>query len=308
MSLPSAPATPEEQLRPQPLSEMLSPAVLRGWRAGVMGRVETGQRSLRWRLADIDRALGDLAAAANGYAACGNCGGPREEWMAALLRGEAGAPPAWNGRPRPAPFLCLHDLLPPEELASARTLIASRREKLRQASIGGRDHSLVDFDVRAAHAAGAGSDLRTLLLPRIFTAIASQNVLERLGIGSISQKQPGVQLVGYSAGGKYAPHRDAGGDGGPHDWRRLTLVWYIHEEPRAFTGGDLLLYDDAAPDGADVAGWFTRIAPVRNMALLFPSNRLHEVTPVVSTPHDILAGRLAVNVWFAAAEHEGAQA
>jgi Rps23 Pro-64 3,4-dihydroxylase Tpa1-like proline 4-hydroxylase len=52
---------------------------------------------------------------------------------------------------------------------------------------------------------------------------------------------------------------------------RLTLVWYIHDEPKAFTGGDLLLHDDVGPDGANTAGWFTRIVPVRNMALMFPS-------------------------------------
>jgi hypothetical protein len=75
--------------------------------------------------------------------------------------------------------------------------------------------------------------------------------------------------------------------------------------PKAFTGGDLLLYDDAAPDGANTAGWFTRFLPVRNMALLFPSNRLHEVTAVLSTPDHVLAGRLAVNVWFAADEDKG---
>jgi predicted 2-oxoglutarate/Fe(II)-dependent dioxygenase YbiX len=220
--------------------------------------------------------------------------------MAALMRGKAGAPPAWKGPPRPAPFFCLYDLLPCKDLSSARAAIASKREKLREAKVG--DHGLVDFDVRAAHSAGAGADLRALLLPRIFAAIAAENVLERLGLGAISQKQVEVGLAAYAGGGKYVPHRD-GGIGDSHHWRRLTLVWYIHDEPKAFTGGDLLLHDDADPDGARTAFWFTRIMPVRNMALLFPSNRVHEVTSVLLAPDDILAGRVAVNVWFASAEH-----
>jgi Rps23 Pro-64 3,4-dihydroxylase Tpa1-like proline 4-hydroxylase len=197
--------------------------------------------------------------------------------------------------------LCLQDLLPWEELSSARAAIASTREKLREATVG--DHGLVDFDVRAAHAASAGSDLRALLLPRIFDAIVAENVLERLGLGAISEKHVEVRLVAYAGGGKYVPHRDAAIGDGPYHWRQLTLVWYIHDEPKAFTGGDLLLHDDAAPDGTRTAFWFTRIMPVRNMALLFPSNRVHEVTSVLSAPDDILAGRVAVNVWFAAAEH-----
>jgi FG-GAP repeat len=45
------------------------------------------------------------------------------------------------------------------------------------------------------------------------------------GLGRISQKQVGVQLVCYPAGGKYRPHRDAAPNDGPHHWRRLTLVW-----------------------------------------------------------------------------------
>jgi Rps23 Pro-64 3,4-dihydroxylase Tpa1-like proline 4-hydroxylase len=198
--------------------------------------------------------------------------------------------------------LCLYDLLSLEELRSARAIIASRREKLRQATIG--DHALVDFDARAAHAAGAGPNLRALLLPRVFAAFAAKNVLDRLELGPISQKNVQVQLVGYAAGGKYVPHRDTDFSDSPLSRRRLTLVWYIHDEPKAFTGGDLLLYDDAAVDGANVANWFTRIVPVRNMAVLFPSNRLHEVTPVLSTPDDILAGRLAVNVWFVAEDED----
>jgi hypothetical protein len=45
------------------------------------------------------------------------------------------------------------------------------------------------------------------------------------------------------------------------------------------------------------------------MAVMFPSNRLHEVTSVFSTPTDILAGRLAVNIWFSAnGEHHSGQA
>jgi transposase len=72
--------------------------------------------------------------------------------LAALMRGDAGAPPAWNGVPRPPPFLCLHDLFPTKEFADARALIASRGVKLQNAAIG--DHALVDFDVRAARSAG----------------------------------------------------------------------------------------------------------------------------------------------------------
>jgi hypothetical protein len=109
------------------------------------------------------------------------------------------------------PFLCLYDLLPTKELVDARAVIASRRVKLQNAAIG--DHALVDFDVRAAHSAGAGSALRALLLPRIFAAMSSENVLERLGLGPISRERVDVQLVCYPAGGKYRPHRDeCGGD------------------------------------------------------------------------------------------------
>jgi Rps23 Pro-64 3,4-dihydroxylase Tpa1-like proline 4-hydroxylase len=286
------------------LSQVLSPTVLNGFRAGLVGRLETGPASLRWRLADIDRALGDFDAAASGYEACADAGDPSGKWVAALMRGEAGAPPAWNGASRPAPFLCLYDFLAPEELRNARALIASRREKLRRARIGSDRSLRVDLDVRSAYSAGAGSELTALLARRVFAATA-ENILDRLGLGAISENQAEVEtaLVGYAAGDKYSRHKDC--DGSPQ--RLLTLVWYIHDEPKAFTGGDLLLYDDAAPDGSDTAVWFTRIVPVRNMALLFPSNRWHEVTPVLSSPDDVMAGRLAINLWFAAAQHAEGQ-
>nr|WP_246302111.1 2OG-Fe(II) oxygenase [Granulicella arctica] len=121
--------------------------------------------------------------------------------------------------------------------------------------------------------------------------IRAQGVLERLGLESISETREEVEAIAYASGGKYAVHRDNAPkvDNG----RVLTVVWFIHDEPKGFSGGDLLLHDEP-PAGQG----FTRIVPVRNSAVFFPSNCLHEVTPVESTVSDVLCSRMVLNGWF----------
>ena len=57
----------------------------------------------------------------------------------------------------------------------------------------------------------------------------------------------------------------------------------------ASAGGDLLLHDGV------VANTHTRIEPLDNSIVLFPSHCVHEVTLVEGGPGDFGAGRFSVN-------------
>ena len=113
-------------------------------------------------------------------------------------------------------------------------------------------------------------------------------------MGSLGAYHVEVQVSAYLAGGFYRPHRD-GVDrwsNGP-EVRRINCLYYLHRQPRPFTGGDLLLHD------GEVASTFTRIEPLDNSIVLFPSRCVHEVTLVECDPGDFGAGRFTVNsfVW-----------
>jgi SM-20-related protein len=149
-------------------------------------------------------------------------------------------------------------------------------------------------NARAAVYIRADKEFRDMTREFFWKAIRERNVVERLGLASLSDSKEEVEAIAYTSGGKYVLHRDnsPSADNG----RLLTVVWFIHDEPKGFSGGDLLLHDEP-PEGTG----FTRIVPQRNTAVFFPSHCLHEVTPVESTVADVLQSRMVLNGWFHAA-------
>lgn len=74
--------------------------------------------------------------------------------------------------------------------------------------------------------------------------------------------------------------------------RLISAVYYFPQEPPAFSGGQLILYDFVGRSEA------ARIEPKRNRLVAFPSFVCHEVTPITAD-HDTLAGaRWSVNCWL----------
>src|SRR5262245_7584558 len=210
-------------------SALLSPDVLRQLRAAAEKQAASEKVAERaWHLAEIDRALGDLATAASGYAACAS---DAACFLFALMRGEAASPAAPGTGPRPVPFVLLRDFLPASELAAVREAGDRRRQYLKKAGVGRGTNFRVDPEGRLGHAATGGSELRALLLPRIERAIEAHGVLGRLGIAPIAMHTSEFAVVGYITGGKYGPHRDE--DGSSTRW--LTSVFYINDEPKTFT-------------------------------------------------------------------------
>ena len=101
---------------------------------------------------------------------------------------------------------------------------------------------------------------------------------------------PQLELLGqaYNEGGSFGKHSDADA-GGPNWQRRLSGVYYVHREPRNFTGGALAIYQRR-----------TRyvVEPDHNSALFFPRDLVHEVLPVRCNSGAFEDSRFAVNVWI----------
>ena len=72
-------------------------------------------------------------------------------------------------------------------------------------------------------------------------------------------------------------------------------MYWFHREPRRFCGGDLLLYDRNDDTGDFTAAAFSRIVPLRNSIIFFPSSALHQVTQVQCETNNFGDGRWAVN-------------
>lgn len=95
--------------------------------------------------------------------------------------------------------------------------------------------------------------------------------------------------------GFYRPHRDATSDSN-HD-RQFTFVYYLHTQPRRFTGGDLLIFGGLDDGTMYAPNSFDRIDPRHNRLVVFPSCRVHEVQHVIA-PSALGLGRFCVNGWI----------
>jgi len=102
-----------------------------------------------------------------------------------------------------------------------------------------------------------------------------------------------MEMVAHGDGAFYRPHTDTytGDEYTPGGRRRLTMVYYLHRQPRRFTGGRLRMFDLGGEQSIE-------IEPTHDSLLVFPSSARHEVE-TISCPDGAFAdGRFAVNIWL----------
>ncbi|MDG1265217.1 MAG: 2OG-Fe(II) oxygenase, partial [Ilumatobacter sp.] len=118
------------------------------------------------------------------------------------------------------------------------------------------------------------------------------------------------QLTAHGDGDFFRMHSDLGAAWQDSSSRRLSYVYYFHEQPRRFEGGELRIYDNRISDSGllEAAETFQTIEPKDNSIVFFPSDALHEVRPVhVPGECDVPgATRFTLTGWFHDADHRKA--
>lgn len=135
------------------------------------------------------------------------------------------------------------------------------------------------------------SDLMLKLVRKI-----TPQIISHLGINNFEIGQIEAQMTAHNHGNYYKIHND---NGSPDAINRiLTYVYYYNREPKAFTGGELVIYDSKTEDGYLVAAKSHKvIEPTNNTIVFFPSHCMHEVLPV-SCPSEYFAdSRFTINGW-----------
>jgi SM-20-related protein len=122
-------------------------------------------------------------------------------------------------------------------------------------------------------------------------------VVDRLELVPFDVREIELQITASNDGEWFKAHRDSGQ--GPVETRELTFVYYCHREPRAFSGGELLVFG-MFEDGDDPAARARAqtITPQQNSVVFFPSNVLHEVMPVACPSQRFVDSRLTYNGWL----------
>ena len=274
-------------LRPGGLQELAEAALRRTLAA------DPHDTDAQWKLAGVHRRQGDFAAARALYRRLGVHGPDRRKaaWLHTVLGG--GGPPeaAPPRRLWPAPFVWMTNFLAPGQCDRLLTLALQERERFTPATVGVVSERLAP-DVRIALEA----DRRTVrgFSPWFARKIRSlvPEALARLRMEGIDRYDIEVKMRGYLTGGFYRAHRDVNAS---WDARKLSFVYFFHREPSRFSGGDLLLYDTDTDTGNCSWRDFSRIVPLRNSIVFFPSACWHQVTPVQCETDDFGDGRWVVN-------------
>lgn len=202
----------------------------------------------------------------------------------------------------PTPFLVIEDFLPeadrqrlldfvhqedrfqPAQVTAPGSYRGSANEEFRRASVADAEQELFDL---------VESKLRPIL----------PHARREIGVPYFS---PGGlierQITAHRHGDFFGPHNDHGDPWSESRSRRVSFVYYFHDRPRSFEGGELRLYDRVVnPDGGiGIADTFTTVEPLDNSVVFFPSHVHHEVRPVraVDDPSAPGATRFTVNGWF----------
>ena len=257
-----------------------------------------------FRLGEMHRCRGELAAALDAYrrSLALNPEHAAAVWLASILSGDGAPDRSPRGR-RPVPFVRMMDFLTPAQQGRLFPVLGER-ERFRPARVGERGR--VNLDARRAFLADGRitNEVRSWFGPKLRGVVPQ--VLARLRMEEVfAQGRYHIQLSVTACvdGGGQKAHQDDIEQ--RHGGRKLTFVYYFHREPRRFAGGDLLLYDpNADADDGPAAFAFTRIEPLHNSVVFFPSHALHEITSVECDTRDFADGRFTVNGWLAGARRD----
>ncbi|MFM7426540.1 MAG: 2OG-Fe(II) oxygenase [Elainella sp.] len=138
-------------------------------------------------------------------------------------------------------------------------------------------------------------EFMTLITERIQDRLPE--LFQRFHIAPFPVSQIEAQLTAHNDGQFYKIHNDNGSQ--DTATRELTYVYYFHREPKAFSGGELLIYDSVIQNNHYVqASTFHTIQPRNNSIVFFRSRYLHEVLPIRCPSQQFADSRFTINGWI----------
>jgi Rps23 Pro-64 3,4-dihydroxylase Tpa1-like proline 4-hydroxylase len=241
------------------------------------------------------RMQGDLATAARTLAELSELqpNHPTAAYLAAVL---SGSPlPVHEPRvlPWPTPFTRIENFLPGRqrdrllELASELRAEFAPMNTYRPAD-GDKLIARHDPDLRQQVGLSGHKEVEDIVKPAVLDILP--DLLARLQLLPFSIRNISLELVLSHDGHFGEVHTD------DLDGRiKVSFAYYFHKQPKAFSGGDLLLYDTEVGERSYNPLRYTRIRHEDNMLLVFPSHYSHEITPVSCQSDALEDGRFTVS-------------
>lgn len=188
-----------------------------------------------------------------------------------------------------SPYLLLDNFIDPALHSELVKFVLAHEKDFTPATVSTGDadtgHALVLHDF--PQFAGLFRDRVRSLVPQLTTAF---------GIGEFPVGDVECQLVAQNDGDCFQLRND---NGSPDTLERMiSYVFYFHNEPKSFSGGEFRLYNSRIADGRSECGEAAaEIEPKNNSILFFPSHCHHEVLPVRCPSNRFVDGRFTATGW-----------
>ena len=191
------------------------------------------------------------------------------------------------------PHLVLRDFLPAE--TAAALLAYAQANETRFEPVEGYDPNVLARAERRSLSLRDIGPFRDALRGRL--APLQEEIAAALGLEPFRRARFEFQMLAHGDGTHIARHIDIRrtGDQSSGARRVVTGVYYMHAEPKGFSGGDLRLHE-LLPRGGQAQ--HVDLAPTHNACIFFPSWMAHEVTPIAVPSGRFADARFSVNCWF----------
>ncbi len=201
----------------------------------------------------------------------------------------APAPQPANPPIIPSQFVQLDHFFSPEECDRLLKYVTQRQKDFTSTTT-----STGEADYRHSTVLYHFPEFSSLIIARV-KAIIPQ-ILSQLDRPPFVPQDIEAQLTAHNDGNYFKLHND---NGSPDTaTRELTYVYYFHHQPKAFTGGELLIYDSYIKNGYYTkADTYHTIEPRHNSIVFFLSRCLHEVRPVSCPSKAFRDSRFTINGW-----------
>src|SRR5579862_7647574 len=197
----------------------------------------------------------------------------------------------------PARCVVLDEFLAPQELAELTQFTLEHEADFYASEVLSptAEDGVVNYDHRRSRVLSELSHHQDVILQRIKAALPS--VLEKLGMKEFTIRDVEAQITASGDGDFFHFHSDNGADHVAS--RHLTFVYFFHQEPRQFEGGELRIHDASLEEGVYVSrGTYQTVIPQQNQIVFFPCELMHEVTAVKCSSALFADSRFTLNGWL----------
>jgi 2OG-Fe(II) oxygenase superfamily len=173
------------------------------------------------------------------------------------------------------------EVLAQEEIAAlAEYTLAREADFVVSSVIGpGATTEITDFEQGQTRILRSLGELQVMIAKRI--QVLLPHVFEQLKFSSFPSSLGETYLMASGEGDSFRSHKEELDAASPPE--EITFVYFYHREPKAFTGGELRIYEESIENGRRVASkTFRTIIPQQNRMVFFPSRFVYEILPVHS--------------------------